>query len=655
MARPEAAARGWHRQVLVGVVLTALMCGAVVTDALGVRSGTLPRSLALPAWLDPTGQDSNPAVDAAAEQAAAARATPPPDVGEAEAATPPESHQAALVDAEDQRISQIVSDHHSRRVPFVVPGVAGSLPTEVLTPRAQPYDLPALLGIGAVTRLGDGSWLLNRSLIVVRGAQLLIEAPGATVRLASGPGGFASIIAFKSVVALGGGAGAPLTITSWDQAASAPDTETGDGRAYLRAVGSRMDLTEVHLSDVGFWSGRTGGLAWTGDTAEPATGSITGAVVERSHYGIFSLRSTNLTVTDSVLRANDVDGLLARRDTTGLTIRGVTASDNGRNGVSIVDGATHVTLTGGAATGNRVDGIRVDGRSRSAAQPGVVGSGYVVTGCAVTGNQAVGILVTAADGVALRDNRISGGQDGAVVHEVVGTPQITGNVVDAADFGVSVRGGRAGSAATVSRNRIGSALTGMQVQDATADVHDNVVAGATRYAVSLVGQVGSTRVVTNTLGGHGLAALDVARLAPGVTPAVDGNDDSRWTRDIDYLRYSGDYIETHPLVLLWALFLAIPIAMRLRSLRRRRDPGAGPGHPHRPGGRGPTDPPTMARTPMTAAVARRSDLAVVRSPSPPEPGALDATAMLPVTKVTVVSQTRVSARSGAGQRARGES
>ena len=58
---------------------------------------------------------------------------------------------------------------------------------------------------------------------------------------------------------------------------------------------------------------------------------------------------------------------------------------------------------------------------------------------------------------------------------------------------------------------------------------------------------------------------------------------------------------------------------------------------------------------MTAAVARRSDLAVVRSPSPPEPGALDATAMLPVTKVTVVSQTRVSARSGAGQRARGES
>lgn len=607
--------------MVFGMVLLVLACSVVVADALGVRGGTLPRSLAIPGWLDPTGQDPDPAVDAAAERADAARAAPQPDVGEAPALTPSERRQAVLVDAEDKRVSRIVSNHHSRRVPFVVPGAAGVLPTEVLTPRTRSYDLPALVDLGAVVRLPDGAWLLTRSLLVVSGARLHVQAPGEVLRLSSGPDGFASVISFKSAMAFEGGPGAPLTITSWDPATSAPDTEPVNGRAYLRAVGSRMDLTDVHLSDVGFWSGRTGGLAWTGATGAPATGSVTGAVVERSHYGVFSLRSTALAVTDSVLRGNDVDGLLARRYTTGLLVRGVTTSDNGRNGVSIADGAAHVTLTGGVSTGNGEDGIRIDGRSRPGAPPAAVGTSYAVTGCRVAGNQDVGIVVTGADGVTVIENRVSGGRGGIAVQGVTGTPQVTANIVDAADVAVSVRGGPAGSNATVAGNRIGTALTGMEVHDASADVHDNLVTGATRYAVSLVGQVAGTRVATNTLGGHGLSALDVVRVAPGVAPELDGNDVSGWTKDVDYVLYAGDYVTAHPLALLWTLILVIPFVTRLRTLRRRRAPDAEPGHPDRHSG---------------------PDVEVL----PPEPAAVDTTARLPVTKVTIVSQVRDDVRLG---------
>lgn len=644
---PSGAGRRGRRRI-VAATLVVLLAGVVVADGLGVQTGFLPRSLGLPSlglpgWLDPSGQNPDPAVDTAAEQAAAARAVPPPALGEPDAVTPAEKHQAGLVDAEDRRLSMLVSDGHSRRVPYIVAGTGQSLATEVLTPRPQPYDLPDLLRLGAAHRLPDGAWLLERSLLVVRGAQLTIHAPGVTVRLVSGPHGIASVIAFKTAVTLEGDPGAPLAISSWDPDAARPDTDTSDGRAYLRAVGSRMDLTQVRLSDLGFWSGRTGGLAWTGTGTDPATGSITGSVVERCHFGLYTRRATALAVTDTVLRGSDVDGLLARRDTTGLTATHLTAAGNGRNGVAIGDGAARVTLTGVVATGNRINGIRIDGQSHTprtppppatptppAGAPDALGAGYTVTGATVADNHDVGILISNADGVTVRDSTISGGRDGITLHAVTGTPQITGDTVNVAEFAIAVRAGRPGSVATVAGNRIGTAQTGIQIVDAAAAVHANAVTAATRYGISLVGRVDATTVTTNTLSGHGLGALDNVRVTAGVTPAVDSNDDSGWTRDIDYLLYSRDYTVAHPLVLLWALILLIPLTARLRSRRRRHTPGGQHRHPYRRG------------TPANA-VAETDTLTAVH-PHVPDPRSAprgsDATTMLPVTRVTVVSQVR---------------
>jgi hypothetical protein len=168
---PSGAGRRGRRWI-VAATLVVLLAGVVVADGLGVQTGFLPPavglpSLGLPGWLDPAGQNPNPAVDTAAEQAAAARAVPPPELGEPDAVTPAEKHQAGLVDAEDKRLTTLVSDRHSRRVPYVVAGTGQSLATEVLTPRPQPYDLPDLLRLGAAHRLPDGAWLLDRSLLVV--------------------------------------------------------------------------------------------------------------------------------------------------------------------------------------------------------------------------------------------------------------------------------------------------------------------------------------------------------------------------------------------------------------------------------------------------------------------------------------------------------
>jgi len=229
----------------------------------------------------------------------------------------------------------------------------------------------------------------------------------------------------------------------------------------------------------------------------------------------------------------------------------------------------------------------------------------------------------------VRDTTISGGRDGITLHAVTGTPQITGNTVNVAEFAIAVRNTRPGSVATLAGNQIGTALTGIQILDAAAAVHANTITAATRYGISLVGRVDATTVTTNTLSGHGLAALDIVRITPGVTPAVDDNDDSGWTRDIDYLLYSRDYTLDHPLVLLWALILLIPLTARLRSRRRRHTPGGEHEHPYPRG------------TPADA-VAETDTLAAVH-PQVPDPrplGALEATTMLPVTRVTILSHIR---------------
>ena len=52
-----------------------------------------------------------------------------------------------------------------------------------------------------------------------------------------------------------------------------PTTVTDDGRAYLRSIGGQISIEHAEISSLGFWSGRTGGLALTG-TDRPTSGAL---------------------------------------------------------------------------------------------------------------------------------------------------------------------------------------------------------------------------------------------------------------------------------------------------------------------------------------------------------------------------------------------
>ncbi|RAY14539.1 right-handed parallel beta-helix repeat-containing protein [Actinomadura craniellae] len=192
-------------------------------------------------------------------------------------------HQAALVDAEDDRLMQV------RAVAAIAPrgGLeaaqwrqpyrlnTGSAYTLVLTSRSAPYTIADLIKLApqTFTRLRDGSYLLTEHIYVNTGAKLLLQNPGGlTIRLASGPNGFVSIVSFGGTLTLQGTAQVPMRVVSWDPKTNKVDQNVNDGRAYVRAIGGQFDMNHTHAGYLGFWSGRTGGIAPTG-TDRPNVGS----------------------------------------------------------------------------------------------------------------------------------------------------------------------------------------------------------------------------------------------------------------------------------------------------------------------------------------------------------------------------------------------
>lgn len=561
--------------------------------------------------------------------------------------------QARTVIAEDDRIYGIVSDTPGGTAtsPYEVPAVAPSIvPTVVLTPRAAAYDLPALERLGAAQRQPDGAWMITRSVLVGRDAQLRIEEPGGRLLMASGTAGFASIVAFKGTLVLAGAPGAPLTVTGWDPAAGAADVLVDDGRSYLRSVGGRMDLREVRATDLGFWSGRTGGVAWTGSAGEPGAGAATATTVERSHYGMFTSRVADLMINGGAVRDNAVDGLLVHRESAGLTVRDLEATGNARHGIAVSAGTQRITLSGVTTSANGGSGIRIDGAAlaASASAGGAStepGRGFTVEASTATGNAEVGILAVGTAGLVLRDNAVSGSPDGIVVRGASVEPQLTGNSVVADGFGIAVRDGVTG--ARLAGNRVGPALIAVQVADAVALLRDNTVDQAGRYAVSLVGATGGSEVAGNRLGGRGPAAVDVHRVAIGQNVTVGGNDAGAWVVDRDDLQYWSGYVADHPLILLWLLILALPVLARWRARRRQAQRGTHP-YAHLPPGpsAGTEAVPWQATlTPVDRVALARAVAGVgpggrkSRPGHPPVPPHLPAesTTLLPITRVTVVS------------------
>jgi Periplasmic copper-binding protein (NosD) len=484
--------------------------------------------------------------------------------------------QSDLFAAEDRRLLGLVASVRPGSPPYTVP--LDGADTLVLTSRGLAYGLTDLVALGAAQAQPDGAVLLTRNVFVAPGARLVVEAPGTALRLRSEPAGFVSLVAWKADLLLAGAPGQRLQVTSWDPGAGAPDQQVEDGRAYVRNVSGRMTVRQTDAEHLGFWAGRTGGMAWTGSSTTVATGAITDSTFRDNHYGAFASQGERLEVDRAVFAGNAVDGLALYRSTEATTVRSSLARDNGRHGFSADRGSESVSYAQVAAVRNRAHGVFFNGAplavGQSAGGAPLHAYGEVtVDGGLLEGNGRAGLRVLAGAAVTVRGTRVAGNRDGIEVVDTAAPTTVEGTVVSGPHrFGISVDGG----SATLAGNEVTGSGTAIRVRDADAAVRGNTVSAATAHGVSVVGAAAGSTVEGNTLAGRGPSGLDTFRVDARQPVELAGNDLDGWETDRDNWAYWSTFVPNHPMLVLWVVVLGVPVALALRARRRPVAPGAAP-------------------------------------------------------------------------------
>ncbi|ARJ06707.1 hypothetical protein GCM10010988_20060 [Cnuibacter physcomitrellae] len=398
-----------------------------------------------------------------------------------------------------------------------------------LAPRDTPYSLDDLIAQGAAQRIDDRTVLVTQLVFVRPGASLVIDSPGTTIRLASHAGAApARIVAWGASLTLSGTQDAPLTIVGWDDSLDEPDVDASDSRVYIRVESGSLTASDVAFSDLGYWGGPTGGLAVTGTPSTLSSGSLTRVTTDGLHIGLYADDTTALTVTDSRFASSAEQGVLLGTRATGTSLDGVTVTGSGADGILVRQGVDDLSIAGGEVSGSGRWGLFADGTPRA---DGPNPNGYGVA-------NSTGLSI---DGTSFHDDAF-----GAISIEGTSRVVVTGTDVD--ERGIGIR-----------------------LTDSQGAVDENAVRVADGRGIVFSGALTSTRASGNTLSGSGPAAVSVEGGAADVDQLDNSTGD--WSVKWEILIW----IEQHPLALLWALVLVIPvlgvafIAVRMRRQRRIRE------------------------------------------------------------------------------------
>ncbi|MEU1972020.1 right-handed parallel beta-helix repeat-containing protein [Microbacterium sp. NPDC019599] len=527
--------------------------------------------------------------------------------------------EPSLVQAERERVAFVVGLSASLpwrngvQGPFVVP--TAPAPTLVLPARPEPYTIDDLAALApdAFAAQPDGSFLVSESIVVLPDAALDLSGAGA-VNLLSTPDVFVSIVAAGGALTLAGDAAAPVAVSSFDPATSAPDTTTSDGRAYVRVVGGAVDIRSAAFTDLGFWSGETGGLAFTGATKPakepalaqpdgtgagqawiltpddlawavedrnvgdaPVTGALSGVTTSGNAFGIFVSGAEGFAIEDSRVERSLVDGIVLHRGVTDATITSTSSIGNGADGIVVDRSSSSVILDGITSSGNGRNGVSIDGRPlaegpNASGAPATEGGHVTIVRSRVSANERYGIEVNGGREIGIARTDVAGGIVGVVVADDATDVNVSESTfANQERQSISLRSGA--TDAVIRGNRISSVATGIHVYDATARIEDNDFLAISQHAVTLSGHAIGARIVDNTIAGHGTTAIHDG--------AVGGyaarNDTEGWRTPVT----PRSSIETlaQPLTLVW---IALGVLVVATAFIRRRGGRTNPYPEHLP-------------------------------------------------------------------------
>ena len=498
-----------------------------------------------------------------------------------------ESQEAAAVSAQDNWLRAMLHDSFRTYQPKIV-AHRGSLPTLVLPSGSHyvygwgyrylvtgqsTYTAADLVRDGALRLLPHGAALLESSVFVAAGVHLdLSSLDVGTIYLDSTPFGSASIVGWGGTLDFRGTRQHPLTIQGWDRATNQPAADIGNGRPYIREVAGRMTLSNVRVSSLWFWSGRTGGVAWTGLATHPSTGGATSTTFTGNTYGAFVTRGHNVRFSADLFESNQLDGLHMHRDTVGASATRSSAVRNGQNGFHVDRATQRVVLLDDVSQHNATNGFLVDGRplvsTASASGNGVSpGSGTRIENSAALDNGRTGILIEGGNGTVLKADQVCARRTGIALRYGASNTIVDGNDVRCRPrTGLSI--GPTAPATLLSGNAVSGARIGVLVSSSGHVEMDNSL--ITRGRVFGISVRGASSVVVgkrNVVSGTGYRALNVR--ADSKPPALSGSNTTAWAYQKNVTIFS--YLEFHPLAILWLSIVFLVIVAGL-WVRRRRPP-----------------------------------------------------------------------------------
>ena len=291
----------------------------------------------------------------------------------------------------------------------------------------------------ALQRVNGGSvWLLNANIVVEEGTVLSLKGDVTELRLKSNPSAapdtdvtsFVSIMAGNFNTSAGTGSAGTILIegikvTSWDTAANAPDTNSADGRAFIRARSalvnavpqeSRLDVLDSEVQYLGYEASERYGLSWkvNGDLAlVNVLGDIKNSKIHHNHYGVYSFGLQGGQWLDNEVYENDGYGFDAHDHSDDLVIDGNNVHDNGkrdqkgRHGIILSESCLNARITNNVSNNNG----GIDATTGSPEGNGIMLHDFaddaLVEGNTTAGNADSGIAVFCSNRARVKNNTVS--------------------------------------------------------------------------------------------------------------------------------------------------------------------------------------------------------------------------------------------------------
>jgi parallel beta-helix repeat protein len=350
-----------------------------------------------------------------------------------------------------------------RQIPFAGAGRAVGL-DEI----SAVIDDPSWIG-----EVEPGVFLLRAALVQTDGTQLDVRAPRVTtVRLADLP--VVSLSGNRSSASFSG-----VTVTSWNEAANAPDTSVVDERPYVRYQnGGRLDISGSRFEDLGSDRTSSYGVVWRLGT----TGLVTDSSFQRNFFGIYTYEAVDVRFERNVVADNVRYGIDPHDNSSGLVFVENEVYGNGSHGIIFSRFVHDSVVRANYSHDNAGNGIMMDEHSdRNLIEDNVV-----------TDNGREGIVSASSADLTIRRNTISGSEVGVrISHQGADRVLAEGNAISHVATGVYVYD-RA-MAATIRDNDVSDAsVAGMHVAAPGAQLLGNDVVRApvgvdARNAVTISG------------------------------------------------------------------------------------------------------------------------------------------------------------------------